>query len=111
MCLNESGNRVRLGRHLSDMFCNRNGLNPRENLSLWVFRFALEYVIRKVQENEEGSKLNGTRHFLVYADDVNTLDDTIHSIQKNTGFLKVSSKEISLELKAEKIKYMIMSQK
>ena len=109
MCLIESWNRVRLGRHLSDMFCIRNGLNPREDLSLWIFRFALGYVIRKVQENEEGSKLNGTRHFLIYADDVNTLDDTIHSIEKNTESLIVCSKKINLEIQAEKIKYMIMS--
>ena len=110
MCLNESCNRVRLGKHFSDLFFIRNDLNPTEVLSLWVFRFALGYAIREVQENERGLKLNCTRHFLVYADDVNTLDDTIHSIQKNTEAIIISSKEISLELKAEKTKYMIMSQ-
>lgn len=75
------------------------------------FGVALKYTIRKVQENEDGLKLKGIRHFLVYVDDVNTLEDTIHTIQKNTEVLIVCSKEINLDVQAEKRKYMTMSQK
>jgi hypothetical protein len=38
-----------------------------------VFNFAVEYVIRRVEINQDGLKLNGTHQRLVYADDVNIL--------------------------------------
>jgi len=40
---------------------------------------------------------------------VNILDGDIHTIKKNTGVLLVGSKEIGLEVNADKIKYMVMT--
>jgi len=51
MCLNETYNRVCVGKHLFDMFLIRNGLKRGDALLSLLFNFALEYAIRRVQVN------------------------------------------------------------
>jgi len=46
---------------------------------------------------------------LVCVDDVNILVGSIHTIEKNIQALVVASKEIGLEVKADKTKYMVKS--
>jgi hypothetical protein len=64
------------------------------------------YAISRVQANQEDLKLNNTHQLLVYADDVNILGGSIHTIKKNNVALVVASKEIGLEVNAEKTKYI-----
>jgi hypothetical protein len=45
----------------------------------------------------------------IYADDVNILGGSLHTTRKNTVALLIASKEIGLEVNAEKTKYMVMS--
>jgi hypothetical protein len=64
---------------------------------------------RKVQENEVGLELNGTHQLLVYADDVNLFGDSVNTIKESSETLLEASRDIGLEINAEKTKYMIMS--
>ena len=46
---------------------------------------------------------------LAYADDVNILGGSVHTVKKNAETLVAATKEIGLEINADKTKYMIMS--
>jgi hypothetical protein len=74
-----------------------------------LFNFAFEYDIRRVQVNRDGLKLNGTHQLLAYADDVNILGGSTHTVKENAEALVVATREIGLEINADKTKYMIMS--
>jgi len=74
-----------------------------------TFCFALEYAIRRVQVNQDGLKLNGAHQILAYADDVNILGGSIHTLKENAEALIAATREIGLEVSADKTKYMVMS--
>ena len=74
-----------------------------------LFNFALEYAIWRFQVNQDGLKLNGTHQLLAYADDVNKLGGGIHTLKENAEALVAATREIGLEVSADKTKYMVMS--
>jgi hypothetical protein len=79
---------VRLGKQLSDMFTVEYGLKQGGAFLSLIFNFSLQYAIRMVQVNQNGLQLNGTHQLLVYADDVNITDESVHNIQKkNRSFV------------------------
>jgi len=91
------------------MFPIRKGLKQGDALSPLPFNFALEYAIRRVQVNQDGLTLNGTHQLPAYADDVNILGGSVHTVKENEEALVVSTKENGLEVNADRTKYMIMS--
>ena len=89
----------------SDMFAVRNGFKKGDALSPFLFNFAVEYAIRRVQVNQDGLKLNGTHHLSVYVDDVNILGGSLVQYKrKYSEALVVASKETGLEVNADKTK-------
>jgi hypothetical protein len=58
VCLTEICSRVRVSKHLPEMFPVRNVLKQEDALSPLLINCALEYTIRRV--SQDGLKLNGT---------------------------------------------------
>ena len=54
-------------------------------------------------------KLNGTHQLLAYADDVNILEESLHTLKENAETLVAATRETGLEVSADKTKYMVMS--
>ena len=73
-----------------------------------LFNFALEYAIRRVQVNQDGLELNGTHQLLPHAD-INILGGSIHNLKENAEALVAATREIGLEVSADKTKYIVMS--
>jgi hypothetical protein len=92
------------------MFPVRNGLKQGDASLPLLSNYALLFAIRKVQINQDGLEISVTYQILVYADAVNTLGGSVRIIKKNTEALVVASKEIGLEVNADKTKYMVMFQ-
>jgi hypothetical protein len=96
-----------VGKNLSEIFPIRNGLKQGDALSQVLFNFTLEYAIKRVQVNQDGLKLNGTHQLLAYADDVNILGGSVYTAKKNAEAVVVATKEIGLEVNADKTKYLV----
>jgi hypothetical protein len=86
----------------------RGGLKQRDVLSPLFFNLAVEYTSRTVQVNQDSFKVNGTHQLLFYADDVNILGGSVHTVEKEAEALVVASKEAGLEVNADSTKYMVM---
>jgi len=54
-------------------------------------------------------KLHGTHQLLAYADDVNILGGSIHTLKENAEALVAATRETEMEVSADKTKYMDMS--
>jgi hypothetical protein len=102
MCLNETCRKIRVGERSSDIFPIQNGLKQEDALLQMLFNFALEYAIMKVQEDQGGLKLSRTYQLPVYADDINFLGDSINTVKQNTEILLQASRDVGLEINAEK---------
>jgi len=68
--------------------------------------YIAENIYSKLQHH---SDINGTYQLLAYANDVNILGGGIHTLKENTEALVAATREIGLEVIADKTKYMVMS--
>jgi hypothetical protein len=73
-----------------------------------LFHFAFEYALRKFKKYQVSLELNGTHQLLVLADDIYLLGDSINTLKEKTETLLEASRDVGLEINAEKTKCMVM---
>jgi hypothetical protein len=99
MCVNETSREVQIDIPLFDTFPINKCLKQLDTLSSLLFKHAMEYATRKVQEKRERLKLNGIYQPLVFADDVNLLGGSTHTdssvITSLKGTNNLSCKQVS----------------
>jgi hypothetical protein len=74
---------------MSDLLLVKSGMK-QDALSTLLLNFALVYVIRRVQVNQDDFKLNGAHQLVVYADDVYVWGRSIHTIKQNRSLVVCS---------------------
>jgi hypothetical protein len=87
---------------MSDAFPIQNGLDYGHTSSWLPFSFVLKYAIRRIQENQERLKFNGTPKLLVCAVDITLLGDNITTTNKNAEAQLHTSKKADQEINAQK---------
>jgi hypothetical protein len=68
-----------------------------------LFNFALKHAIYEGSGRTGWLEINGAHQLLVYADDVQILQGSIHGIKKNTEILVDASKESGTEVNADNL--------
>jgi hypothetical protein len=86
------------------MFPVWNGLKQEDALWPFPFKFVLDYAIRRVHIKQNVLKLSSIRQILVFSNDVNILGGSVHTKMEHTEAWVVASKEIGLEVNADKTK-------
>jgi hypothetical protein len=86
-----------MGKYLSGELSIQSGL-VQHTLLQFIFNFALEYVIRKVQKTGDIEMLTETQQFQVDVDDDSLLGKKINAIKKNVVPLLDTSDDVDLEV-------------
>ena len=74
-----------------------------------VFQLCFRVCNQEVSDKPGWLEIKWYTSAFPYADDVNTLGESVQTIRENTEPLLVASKETGLEVNADKTKYIVRS--
>ncbi|VVC28325.1 Reverse transcriptase domain [Cinara cedri] len=104
-CYGKTLCRVRYLQGISDPLEVKSGLKQGDALSPALFNFALEKIIRDINDDRR-MEISNEQVMLAYADDIMVMGETKEEVINSTFELMNASKGMGLHVYEEKIKYM-----
>jgi sorting nexin-29 len=111
MTLKRVSCRIKISSSLSEPFFTEKGLRQGDSLSCLLFNIALEKTIRDSGINTNGTILHRTVQLLAFADDIDIIGRTKHSVIDAFVALESTAKEMGLVINADKTKFLIATNK
>lgn len=108
----EAKSAVRVGREIGEWFQISVGAKQGDPISPTEFITYLERVMEKIREKESGISVNGTLiNNLVFADDIDLIEENIKNIQENVNTLCKEGEAVGLKINISKTKTMTFGEK
>lgn len=112
VCVQNSKFKVKFNSVMSEVFPIETGLRQGDALSPILFNIAMQSVIRKVQKDSIGLKIeNQNMVIAAYADDIIIMGETEDQVRNSASKLIEEGKSIGLNINEDKTKYLIVSRK
>jgi hypothetical protein len=100
---------VKVQTELTDTFDIRQGLKQGDGLTPMLFNLALEYVIRKLPADANGTLEYKMNQAVGYADDIRLLGISARSVNEVYEELKITAEKIGLNINVNKTKAVLQT--
>jgi sorting nexin-29 len=102
---------VRLQTELTDSIATEQGLKQGDGLAPLLFNLALEFILRRLSIDLEGTLEYKSTQILAYADDTAIISGSLSDAMEIYNELAIEAKEMGLEINTNTTKLLIQSRK
>jgi sorting nexin-29 len=98
---------MRLQTELTDSIATEQGLKQGDGLAPLLFNLALEFILRRLSIDLEGTLEYKSTQILAYADDIAIISWSLSDVTEIYNELASTAKEMGLDINSNKTKLLI----